>query len=113
MNTHRTIIISLAAFFLAATLFLTATPAVAHGNLQHVVGTVAKVSADSVTITTNSGKTIDVVLAGDTKISKAGQAMQKTDIQVGDRVVIHAEMEDGKLSAHTIELGAGKKATGH
>ena len=104
MNTHRTIIISLAAFFLAATL------AVAHGNLQHVIGTVAKVSAASVTITTNSGKTVEVVLAGDTKISKAGQAMQKTDIQVGDRVVIHAEMEDGKLSAHTVELGVAKKA---
>lgn len=105
MNTHRTIIISLAAFFLAATL------AVAHGNLQHIIGTVAKVSPNSVTITTNAGKTVEVVLAGDTKISKAGQAMQKTDIQVGDRVVIHAEMEDGKLSAHTVELGVGKKTT--
>jgi hypothetical protein len=104
-NTHRTIIISLAAFFLAATL------AVAHGNMQHVIGTVAKVSADSVTVTTPAGKTIEVVLAGDTKISKAGQSMQKTDIQVGDRVVIHAEMEDGKLSAHTVELGVAKKAT--
>jgi preprotein translocase subunit YajC len=105
MNTHRTIIISLAALFLAATF------AVAHGNLQHVIGTVAKVSPDSVTITTNSGKTVEVALAGDTKISKAGQSMQKTDIQVGDRVVIHAEMEEGKLSAHTIELGVAKKAT--
>jgi Domain of unknown function (DUF5666) len=103
MNTHRTIIISLAAFFLAATF------AVAHGNLQHVTGTVTKVSADSVTVTTAAGKTVDVALAADTTYSKAGQTIQKTAIQVGDRIVIHAEPEDGKLSAHTVEIGVARK----
>src|SRR5271165_2316682 len=103
MNLHRTTIISLAAFLLAATF------AFAHGNLEHVAGTVAKVSPDSVTVTTTTGKTVDVVLADKTTYSKADQPIQKTDIQVGDRVVIHAAREGGKLIAHTVAVGVAKK----
>ena len=104
MNRHRTISIRLAAFLIAAII------AFAHGNLEHVVGVVAKVSPGSVTVTTPGGRSVEVVLAEKTTYRKADQAAQKTAIEVGDRVVIHAEKEDGKLIAQTVALGAGKKA---
>jgi len=103
MNRHRTTSIRLAAFLLAAAF------AFAHGNLEHITGTVAKVSPDSVTVTTATGKTVDVLLDAKTTYSKADQTIQKTAIQVGDRVVIHAEKEDGKLIAHTVAVGIAKK----
>lgn len=105
MNTHhRTIGVAIAALLLAATL------AIAHGNLEHIAGTVTKISNNSVTVTTTAGKAIDVALDTDTTFSKAGKTILKTDIKVGDRIVIHAEKEDGKLSAHTVEIGAAKAA---
>lgn len=104
MNRHNITIIRLAAFLIAATF------AFAHGNLEHVTGTVAKISPDSVTVTTVAGKTLEVALGGKTTYSKAQHTIQKTAIQVGDRVVIHAEKEDGKLIAHTVVVGMAKKA---
>ncbi len=108
MNRHRTTIIRRAAISLAA-LLLAAAFAFAHGGLEHVIGTVAKVSPDSVTVTTTAGKTVEVVLAAKTTYSKADQTIQQTDIQVGDRVVIHAEKEGGRLIAHTVAVGVAKK----
>ena len=100
---HRTTTIRLAAFLLAAAL------AFAHGNLEHVTGTVAKVSPDSVTVTTTAGQTVDILLDAKTTYTKADQTIQKTEIHVGDRVVIHAEKEGGKLIAHTVAIGTAKK----
>jgi hypothetical protein len=41
-----------------------------------------------------------------TTFAKSNQPIQKTDIKVGDRVVIHAEKSGEKLTAHTVEIGA-------
>ena len=40
-----------------------------------------------------------------TTYSRGKQAVRKTDIKVGDRVVIHADEVNEKLVAHTVELG--------
>src|SRR3954451_2785763 len=72
-------------------LALFATIASAHGGEEHVVGTVTKVSDTSVTVKTTAGKIVEV--AFDTKTttySRAKAPAQKSDVKIGDRIVIHA-----------------------
>ena len=97
---------------IALCLALCATLALAHGGLEHVMGTISKVSDSSVTVTTAAGKTVDVMLETKTTFARGSQAIQRTDLKVGDRVVIHAEKSGDKLTAHTVEIGTVAK-TGH
>jgi len=94
-------------------LALALTPAIAfaHGGLEHVRGTVAKISDQSITVTTTAGKTVEVLLDAKTTYAKADKPIQKSDLQVGDRVVIHAAESGTTLTAHTVEVGvsASKK----
>lgn len=79
--------------------------ALAHGGLEHVRGTIAKVSDQSVTVTTTAGKTVEVLLDAQTTYARADKPIQKTDLKVGDRVVIHAAEKGTTLTAHTVEVG--------
>lgn len=78
----------------------------AHGGEEHVIGTVAKVSDTAVTVKTAAGKSVDVGFDAKTTYSRAAKPVVKTDIKVGDRIVIHAVEVNEKLVAHTVELGA-------
>jgi hypothetical protein len=86
-------------------LALLPTLAIAHGGEEHVTGTVTKVSDTSVTVKTTDGKTVEVGFDGKTTYARAKQPIQKTDIKVGDRIVIHAIEVNEKLVAHTVEIG--------
>lgn len=99
----------------AACLALLSTFAIAHGGLEHVLGTVANVSDAGITVITSAGKTIEVMLDTKTAYSKNNQAIQRADVKVGDRVVIHAEKSGTKLIAHTVQIGAatGTKTARH
>ena len=82
-----------------------------------MMGTMTKVSDASVTVKTTAGKTVVVGL--DPKLTtyqRAKQPIQKTDIKVGDRIVIHAVEVNEKLVAHTVEIGTAtpaKQAVSH
>src|ERR1700730_1985459 len=90
---------------------LLATIAAAHGGEEHVTGTVTKISDTAVTVKTTAGKTVEVGFdAKMTTYERAKQPIQKTDIKVGDRIVIHAMEVDEKLVAHSVELGAAPAA---
>ena len=105
--------IALAMAFLAAFL---PTLALAHGGFEHVMGTVSKISDTSVTVTTAAGKTVDVMLDAKTTYARATQALQRSDLKVGDRVVIDAVKSGDKLAAHSIKIGgatAASKAPAH
>lgn len=94
---------------LLAVLALAILPAVvsAHGGEEHVIGIVTKVSDTSVTVKTTAGKIVEVGLdAKMTTYARSKAPVQKTDVKVGDRVVIHAMEVNEKLVAHTVELGA-------
>jgi hypothetical protein len=85
------------------------TPGFAQGNEQHVMGTVLKVSQESVTVETNTKATVEMMVSSDTKFSKNDAPATPSDLHVEDRVVIHAmPMKDGKLMAHTIQVGVAK-----
>jgi hypothetical protein len=98
---------------LLAVLALALVPAVvsAHGGEEHVIGTVTKVSDTSVTVKTTAGKIVEVGFdAKTTTYARAKLPTQKSDIKVGDRIVIHAVEVNEKLVAHTVELGAATTA---
>jgi hypothetical protein len=87
------------------------TFAFAHGNYQHVMGTVTKVSPESVTVRTTANDTVEVAITSATKFSKADSVMTIQDVRVGDRVVIHAtKTNDGKFIAHTVQIGVAEAA---
>jgi hypothetical protein len=102
--TRRVLLLALAPMLLSLA-------ALAHDGMEHVRGTVAKVSDQSVTITTAAGKTVEVMLDGQTTYARADKPIQKTDLKVGDHVLIHAAEKGTTLTAHTVAVGvsASKK----
>ena len=85
-----------------------AAMALAHGDLQHVMGTVTQISADSITVKTTKGKVVTVVVAADTKFMKDKADAKIADVKVGDRVVIEAKKDEKdatKLVAHMVMIG--------
>jgi len=97
----------IATFF---TVMLMVSTAYAHNGMEHVMGTVASITGNSITVTTTDGKTQTVVATADTKYSRKDAAVALKDIKVGDHVVIHATKKEGKLIAVTVQVGMGKMA---
>ena len=92
------------------TLVLMVSSAYAHNGMEHVMGTVASVTDNSIAVTTTDGKTQTVTATADTKYTKMDTAIALKDIKVGDHVVIHATKKDNKLIAATVQVGMGKMA---
>jgi hypothetical protein len=116
MNMHgaTTKLKTYAAILAIVSFALLPTIARAHGGEEHVTGTVTKISDMTVTVKTTAGKTVEVDLdAKMTTYERAKQPIQKTDIKVGDRIVIHAMEVDEKLVAHTVEVGAASSSAKH
>jgi hypothetical protein len=113
MNTHSTNTTKLkiqVALLAILSLALLPTIATAHGGEEHVTGTVTKISDTSVTVKTTAGKIVEVGFdAKRTTYARAKQPIQKTDIKVGDRIVIHAMEVNEKLFAHSVEIGTAAK----
>ena len=85
-----------------------AAMAVAHGDMQHIMGTVTQVSSDSITVKTTKGAMITVAVAAGTKFMKGNAEVKIADLKVGNKVVIHAtkdEMDATKLVAHMVMIG--------
>src|ERR1700733_10018206 len=95
----------LAGFAIMVLALLPTASLFAHGGEEQVTGTVTAVSDSSVTVKTTAGKIEEVGFDAKTTFARARQPVQKSDITVGDRVVIHAVEVDEKLVAHTVELG--------
>ena len=93
---------------LIASILLVASAAFAHGNEQHVMGTVSKVTNSTITITTTDGKSVDVALTPQTKFTKDGKTITTKGIKEGDRVVIHAKKNGEKLEAASVRIGGAK-----
>ena len=100
----RMAVISLALAFAVA--------AYAHGDKVHVTGVIDKVTADTVSVKTADGKTVDVKLAPATVYifrdgkSKDGTPAKVTDLAPGQRVVIHATPKNGTLIADEVKFAA-------
>lgn len=78
--------------------------ALAHGNEEHVMGTVTKITASTITVETTAKKTVEIDVTDKTQFEKSGQPATLQDLKVGDRVVIHADKSQNKLTAHTVKF---------
>ncbi|HZO99803.1 MAG TPA: DUF5666 domain-containing protein [Terriglobia bacterium] len=98
---------------IALWLFLAmAVVAWAHGDEQHVMGTVSKIDGTTITVKAPDGTPKTVMVTSDTKYEKAGAAAKLEDLKVGDRVVIHARKMGDMLHATSVRIGeAARQAT--
>ncbi len=88
-------------------LALTAAVMFAHGDKKHVMGTLEKVTADSVVVKQADGKSVEVKLVDKTMyVTRDGKAAKASDLAVGDRVVIHATPTGETLSADEVKFSA-------
>jgi hypothetical protein len=91
--------------FLSVILLAGASIAWAHGDKKHVLGTVEKISADSVTVKTADGQSVEVKLVPETVFLKSGHAATWKELSAGDRVVIHATPKGAALEASEVKFG--------
>jgi hypothetical protein len=100
---------------LAGAAALLATMALAHGDKKHVVGTVEKVTSDSVVVKTAAGKSVEVKLvASTTYVSRVGsedKPAKVADLAIGDRVVIHATPKGETLEADEVKFSSPASGT--
>lgn len=90
---------------LIACISLITAGAFAHGDEEHVIGTVASVAKDSVTVKTTANTLVTVAIVPQTTFTRNKTAAKLADLNVGDRVVIHAkEPTEGKLVADTVQF---------
>jgi hypothetical protein len=102
------------AFVLALFLLLASVQvAFAHGGAEHVMGTVSKVSAESVTVHATDNKDVQVGLNAKTAYTRDKKKVAATDMKVGDRVMIEAKEVDEKLVADSVALGASATKAEH
>ncbi len=96
----------LIAVFLACASF-----ALAHDTKKHILGTVAKISADSIVVELKNGKTIEVTIGPATVFLKDGQPAKLQDLTLGDRVVIHATPKGLALEADEVRFAPAPPKT--
>jgi hypothetical protein len=98
----------------AATLLLGSLLAFGHGGMEHVMGTVAAFSENSITVDTVQHKQVTVLLDPATKFTHNDAQAALKDLKVGDRVVIHAKPNaEKRLVGVTVKWGAGASSTAH
>lgn len=92
-----------------ACLFVMVGIAAAHEGHKHVYrGTVTAVTEQSLTLKTEAGQVITLLLEPATKIVRPGHhetAHTAKDIQTGMRVIVSHQERDGKLYAAEVKLG--------
>jgi uncharacterized protein DUF5666 len=93
---------------LALTLAVVTGTAFAHGNKVHVMGTVERISADSVIVKTKDGKSVEVKLVASTvylsRANNQDKPAKLSDLAAGDFVVIHATPKDSTLEADEVKF---------
>jgi hypothetical protein len=90
---------------------LLASPAFAHGDKKHVIGTIEKISPESVMVKTQDGKSVEVKLSPTTVfVTSDGKPAKFADVAVGQRVVIHATPKGTELIADELKFAAAGSA---
>ncbi len=80
----------------------------AHAGMEHVMGTVASVTDNSITVDTVKHTKVTVLIDPSTKFTNGDAQASLKDLKVGDRIVIHAKRNaDKKLVGAEVKWGAG------
>jgi hypothetical protein len=92
---------------LTALAFIAALAA-AHGDKKHVIGTIQKLDAASVTIKTRDGKSVEVKLVSSTayikRVNTVDTPAALSDLAVGENVVVHATPKGDTLEADEVRF---------
>jgi hypothetical protein len=78
----------------ALTILMSAVILLAHGDATHIMGTVAAIQGDHITVKLQDGKTQMVMFDKTTKYLNGEKPAKKGDVKVGTRVVIDAKMDE-------------------
>lgn len=105
--TRRAVALCVGLFLLAL-----AAPVFAHGGFDHVIGTVAKVDNNMVTVTTSKGDVV-VMLNDKTEITKEDKKAMAADLVPGVRVVVDIPEGNKEKLAHSVKIGVAAASAGH
>ena len=89
-------------------LFALSGIALAHGKEKHVMGTIASISDNSITVETKEKKSVTLDVSDKTKFENSGAPATLKDLKFGDKVVVHADVSGDKLVANQVHFGAMK-----
>jgi hypothetical protein len=84
--------------------------ALAHGSGAHIMGKVRAVHGSTLSVEEKGGKEQTIALDAKTRFEKSGSTAAVTDLQVGERVVVHARKDGDKLVAETVKFGERAKS---
>lgn len=87
--------------------FLT-SPLWAHGDTQHILGTVTKTAEDHVVVTTTKGESVSITFRADTSFQHNGITKKDARPQVGDRLVAEVSQDGEDLVADEIRFSTPK-----
>ncbi len=73
-------------------------------HAKKVLGVVASITADQLTVKNAKGVETSIVLTKDTKVVRAKQAATMKDVTAGARVVVTAETIKTQLVARTVDI---------
>jgi hypothetical protein len=80
------------------------------GHDKTVMGTVSSIDGSNLMLKTADGKTVMVMMNGETKITQGKTKLQATALKVGDRVVASGPEDKNMITAETVKLGAAPAA---
>ncbi|MBX3331795.1 MAG: hypothetical protein KF722_15415 [Nitrospira sp.] len=83
--------------------------AAAHGEGQHVFGTITALDRAEIQVLTVEGKTVSIHTATETKYRNKGRRGGGSVPQVGDRVAVDVTKKDGKLMATEVQFSSSAK----
>jgi Domain of unknown function (DUF5666) len=98
---------------IATLILIFSTIVLAHGGLEHVMGTVTKIDSGSITVKTTTGEVKTVMVLPTTKFVRGSATATAQDVKVGDRVVIHAKPEGEMLHAIEVKIGEANDSIHH
>ena len=91
--------------------FAALAPAFAHGDFDHIRGTVVRVTNNVLTIKTTKGN-VEVRLDNHTDLTRNDQKAQLADLKRDARVIVDVPKGNKELVAYSVKIGTVPPATG-
>ena len=85
--------------------------AFAHGNAEHVRGTVTNVSDTAITVQVSAKQTRTITINAKTMVMKGDAHLSVKDVQVGDRVVLDVDKKTSIATEVKLATAAASTAT--
>jgi hypothetical protein len=83
--------------------------AAAHGEGQHVFGTITAIDTAEIQVLTIKGKTVSIHTVAETKYRNKGRRGGGNVPKVGDRVAVDVTEKNGKLMATEVQFSSSAK----